>query len=476
MAVKHYCWSAIGKISTELLAFVGNILIARILSPGDYGLIAMLSIIMALSLTFSEAGFNDFLIRKKDSDRIDFGTVATYNIGVSIILYVLIYFTAPLVAVFFNRQELVPIARLLGLSIILKSFTLSGFVQLTKELKFKESSFINIFCSLLSILSTYIMAKLGCGYWSLVMQQIFVAFYNILLLIIIGKWRPYFCFNKGRFVEMFKYSSNLLVSYIINTIGKNCYSFVIGKNYTNNDLGFYNQAQRMQTVPTQGLNNIILTTSYPLIAKETDTNLRYSLYVNLFNRFNFVQTWLVFALITIAEFVFLVLLGEKWLPSSDLFKLFMLLSLTYPLVTINANIVKLNGCSATYRTLTFIRTLMQVLSLLICAKFSLYVIIIGQIIASFCSAFIDMYVCGKLIGFNLNKQLNLWLGILFKPLVSYMLTVLCLLFVNLGQYESLISFVIYNVLFLLICIFTRDVNYIYVVQLLKGLLYEKIVQ
>lgn len=474
MSVKHYWWSAVGKFSTEILAFIGNILIARILSPGDYGLIAMLSIIMALSLTFTEAGFNDYLIRKKDSDRIDFGTVATYNVFVSIIIYSLIYFISPQISSYFARPELIKIARVLGLSIILKSFTLSGFVQMTKDLRFKENSYINIISSILSITSTYFMAIMGWGYWSLVMQQLFLAFYNILLLLIIGKWKPYFCFDKVRFVEMFSYSSNLLLSYIINTIGKNIYSLVIGKSYSDTDLGFYNQAQRMQTVPTQTLNNIVLNTSYPLIAKESDVNSRYNLYVNLFQRFNFIQTWMVFALITISEFVFLVLLGEKWLPSSNLFRLFMLIALTYPLVTINSNIIKLHGKSSVYRNLTIIRTLMQIISLLICARFSLSIIIGGQIVAAFCSAFIDMFVGGNYIGFHFKTQLKCWLILLLKPLLSYLLSLVIMDFIPFENYESLLLFIIYNIVFLLFCIFTKDSNFNYFVQLVVKIANEKI--
>lgn len=180
------------------------------------------------------------------------------------------------------------IARVLAIGFVLKAITLTGFVQLVKQLKFKQLSQINIICSLLSFVVVYTLAIIGFGYWALALQPVVIAVFNIILLLIIGKWKPYFCFYKKRFKEMFAYSSNLLLSYIINRIGENIYSVIIGKSFSSSSLGFYNQAHKMQTVPSEAIRSIIMTASYPIIANEKKTDKRYDLYLSVFSKFTFI--------------------------------------------------------------------------------------------------------------------------------------------------------------------------------------------
>lgn len=452
---KHYIWSAIGKFGTEILGFTGNILVARILMPEDYGLIAMVAIFISLSTTFTEAGFNDGLIRKSDADKIDFGTIATFNIVIALILYTIIFISAPFISQYFDKPELTLVTRLLSISILLKAFTMSGTVSQIKALKFKQLTIIHIISSIFSIAVTYSVALLGYGYWALVAQPIALAISNTLLLMIIAKWRPYFCFDKDRFKQIASYSIHLLLSYIINTIGANIYSFIIGSYYSTASLGFYNQANKMQTVPTQGINNVMLTTSYPIIAKENDLGKRYKMYVDLFKNFLQLQSVLVFGLISVSEFVFYVLLGEKWLPSAPLFKIFMLLSIVYPLVTININIIKLNGKSALYRNLTFLRNGLKVLALIITAKYSLETIIWGQVIAAYISATVDMCLCGKTIDLGFFKQIRLFILSIWKPFLAFSIGSIAVYLLN---YDRIISSIILTSSFVVILIILYEIT------------------
>ena len=466
---KHYIWSAIGKFGTEIIGFVGNVLVARILMPEDYGLVAMVSIFVTLCMNFTDAGFNDGLIRKRDCDKYDIGTVATYNITVAIILYAVMYLLAPFIAHFFGKNELVEVTRVLAIGVILKAFTLSGFVQLNKSLRFKTITIINISCSILALGVVYIMALNGFKYWALVLQPIVIAVLNIISLFILARWKPYFCFKWSRFKEMFSFSSNLLVSYVITTIGNNIYGFIIGKFYSAGDLGYYNQAQKMQTVPTQGINNVVLTTSYPIIAKESDPKKRYELYLSLFKRYNFIMSFLVFLLIGMSDFVFYVIFSEKWLPSAPLFSIFILLALAYPMMTINANIVKIQGKSNIYRNLAFLRSGLQIIALIICSQFSLKTIIVGQVIAAFISVSVDMYFCGRTIGFTITKQYVEWLKILWKPLIAFMVCSYVLSIVNV---TIILSALIYIVLYLCVFVFICEISKDRVYKELKQIIYK----
>ena len=457
---KHYIWSAIGKFGTEILSFLGNILIARILMPEDYGLIAILALFINLSINLSDAGLNDALIRKKECDKKDIGTIATYNMAMAAIIYCIMFSSAPFLADFFDKEELTNITRILAIGIILKAFTLSGFVQLTKYLKFKHIAIINICCSTISIVTTYTIALLGFRYWALVFQPISIALSNILLLIIIAKWKPYFCFHWNRFKQMFVFSSNLLFSYIISTFGNNIYGFIIGKFYIPMELGYYNQAHKMQTVPTMGLNNIILTTSYPIIAKEQDDTKKRQIYISLFKNYNFITTWIVFSFICIADITFYLLFGSKWMPASPLFQIFILIALTYPLMTINANIIKIQGKSNIYRNLSVIRTLLQITALSICAPISIPAIVWGQVVASFLSASIDMYFCGRTINFSMQTQYKIWMKIIWKPLLSFILSgVLSICITNDIILHSILWFSFYTAFLVALFELTIDYNY-----------------
>ena len=269
---------------------------------------------------------------------------------------------------------------------------------------------------------------------------------------------------------MFAYSSNLLVSYITSHIGDNIYSVIIGKFYKTSELGYYNQAHKMQTVPTYGLNNIVLTTSYPIIAKEKDERRRYELYVNLFRQFNFIQSFLVFFLITASNFVFHLLLGEKWMPSSPLFQLFMLIGLCYPLKTINSNIVKIQGKSDVYRNLTFLRTGLQIVALSICAFISLKAIVIGQVVAAFVSVSFDMFFCGKVIGFCIDKQYKNWLSIVWKPALAFFICKLMASHLDSWVINGVVSCLLFVVLEICLCVITHDAEFLLFINKLKFLI------
>lgn len=466
---KYYLWSAVGKFGTEVLSFLGNVLIARVLMPEDYGIVAMLSIFLYLSMNLSDAGFNDGLIRKKDCDMKDIGTIATYNMFASFVIYILMFCSAPYIAKYLGHQELEIIMRVIAISIILRSFTLSGFVQLNIKLDFKKSSIINICSSVCSILTVYIMALYGLRYWALVFQPISVAIYNILFLFLIARWRPYFCFYKDRFKELFAFSSNLLLSYIVGTIGNNMYGFIIGRFYQPASLGFYNQAHKMQLVPTQGINNVILTTSYPIIAKETDVDKRKKMYISLYKEYNFIMTFIVFLFISISDLVFLLVLGERWLPSSSLFSVFMLTSLAYPIMTINANIIKTQGFSNIYRNLSFLRTFLQITSLIICAQYSISLIVWGQFIVAFISVSFDMYFCGRKISFTILDQYKSWIKIVIVPFLSFVIAKFCSMYIFSIYISSIICSLIYIFTFCVISISVKSECFMFFLNKIKNI-------
>lgn len=465
---KYYVWSAIGRFGTQITSFIGNILIARVLMPSDYGLIAMLAIVMGLAWNFTESGFADCLIRKQNADKQDFGTVATFNLVVAIVIYIVIFFLAPHISNFFDQKELTGIARVLGISLIIRAVTLPAIVQLQKKAKFKPLAIMQLLTSVISITLTYLMALNGYGYMALAVQPILIAMANLFFMLIATKWRPFFCFNFSRFKGMYNFGIDLMVSYITNQFGNNLYSAIIGKFYPVNSLGYYQQAIKMQEIPTQGLNAVILTTSYPLIASETDSNKQIIMYRDIFTKFVALQSIMVLVLIGLAEPIWLILLGEKWAPAIPYFRLFMIISLVYPLVTVNSNIAKIHNESGLYRNLTFLRNGLKVIALILLTKTSLLVILYGQIIAAYISVLVDMYFCGKIINFGVLEQLKQFIKMLYKPVVAYIAATLGLYFLKSHSFTyGIIWSVVFFSTLIVLYLFTRDRLFFQAVKQLK---------
>lgn len=404
---KHYTWSTINRVGVQVISFLGNILIARLLSPDDYGLVAMLAIILGISWNLTESGFADSLIRKRDADKTDFGTVLTHNVLVSIVLYSALYFLAPAIAGFFHRHELIDITRLLGLSIIIKALTVTEFTRMRKELQFKKFAIIQLLGTLLSVVTGYIAALQGYGYYALVIQVVSMAAYNAVLIMILNKWVPVFRFNMERYKAMRKFSDNMLISYFTNQIGQNMYSVFIGKYQSGVSLGYFNQATKVNDASFQGLNSIILTTSYPIIAKEKEFEVRQIKYRELTRTFLYIHFFISFFLIATATELIPIVFGEKWASASLYLQMITLSTLFFPLMTINANIVKTENKTEIYRNLTFLRNGLTLAALLVTFQFSMFHILVGLIIARYISVLVDIFYCGKHLDFGFKVQIKM---------------------------------------------------------------------
>ena len=233
---------------------------------------------------------------------------------------------------------------------------------------------------------------------------------------------------------------SLLVSYITNTIGQNLYSIIIGKFYSVTSLGFFNQAKRMYETPTHGINFVVLTTSYPMIAQERNMGKQRDLYIAILRNFVTLQSIIAFALIGLAEPIWLFLLGVKWISSIEFFKLFMLISLVYPFITVNQNIAKVQNEPKLYRNLTFLRNGLIILALIVCAKISLVAILYGQIIAAYVSVVVDIGLCGKIIDFGLGKQIKIFFYTVIKPGIAFLIAHLTCNFIDAGVYLNGVIF------------------------------------
>lgn len=464
---KIYFWSTFHRVGTLGIAFISNILIARILSPDDYGLVAMLAIIMGIAWNFTDSGFSDCLIRKTDADKIDYGTVLTFNLVIGATMYLLIYITAPLVSQYFERTELINISRIIGLTILIKAITVSEFTRIRKELEFKKTSIIEISSNIISLIVAYLMARNGFGYWALVFQTLTIGTVNIIILVFLYNWRPFICFNRQRFKSMSSYSFNLLFSYFSNQIGQNLYSVFIGKFQNATSLGFYRQAQKLKDPTVSGLNSIILSTTYPLLAKETDESKRYDMYEAMFNKFLFLQFVMVIILYGTAYSLIDIILGQKWILIVPYFRLMLIGSLLYPISTLNSNIAKIYGNSKLYRNLAFLRNGLLLFALIITMKSSIQIILIGQIIATYISLTFESILCGRIINFGFTKQILIVFFQIWRPIISMIIAYYAVIQIKTSVLHITLILAVFSIVFILLNEKTKQKQYLEFKQQIK---------
>ena len=267
---KGILWSSIERFSVQGISFLLSIIIARLITPGEYGLIAMLTIFMAIAQSFVDSGFGNALIQKKDRDEVDYSTVFYFNLVISIILYVVLYLCAPLIAKFYNQPLLMPVTRWIALNLIFNSLSLVQRTRLNIDLNFKLQAKISLSAVIISGIIGITLAYRGYGVWALVTQSLSNNFLSTVLLWISTHWIPLPIFSKRSFVKLFSFGSKVLASGLLHTIYLNLYSLVIGKFYNAADVGFYNRAYSISQYPSTNIVMIITRAIYPVQCAHQD--------------------------------------------------------------------------------------------------------------------------------------------------------------------------------------------------------------
>jgi O-antigen/teichoic acid export membrane protein len=417
--VKSFFWSFVDKLGQQSLHFIISVLIARKLSPGDYGLIGMLSIFLSIATTFIDSGLGEAIIQKKDPDLRDFSTIFIFNIGCGTLLYLLIFLCSPLIAKFYNEPQLATITKVLALNLILVSFSLVQLTVLKKLIDYRRIAQINLIGTAFSGFIGIYLAYNGFGVWALIIQILASNTLKTLLLWQIVKWRPTLIFDKFKFRILFSFSSKLLISWLINQVFTNLYSVVIGKLYNANLLGFYTQGRRFAEIPNDSINTIFQNVTYPLLSEVNNTKTNASLkqiYRKLIRIVFSINLPIMITLIIVSNPLIITLLTYKWAQSAEFFKLFCFIGIVFPLTAIYLNIAKVKGNTKLYLRLVIFKKTLFLLALILTFTYGIKVIIIGQIIATYIGFLIEMKYTGDLIGYSIKEQIKdilstVWIGI-----------------------------------------------------------------
>jgi len=404
-ATSGIVWTFAEQFGNQIVVFVVSTILARLLLPEQFGLIGMIAVFYAVGSALFNAGLTQSLVRSKKLDQEDYSTVFYYNLFSSIIIYFIMFFTAPLVAKFYGYPILINIIRLYCLSFIIIAFSAVQQAKMTKEMNFKTQTIISLPSVISGGIVGIFLAYSGYGVWSIVWNQLITASFRSVQLWIYSKWTPSLVFSVPKFKEHFKFGYKITLASILEKIFNNLYIIIIGKYFSATQVGFYTRADSMKNLPVSNITMALGRVTYPLFAEIQYDNIRLKrVYKQLMKMVVFVVAPLMIYLAILAEPIFRFLFTEKWLPAVPYFQILCVSGILYPIQAYNSNVLNVKGRSDIFLRLTIINKALLVIGIIIGMQFGIFGLLYAQVILSIISFFFYAHFTNKFIGYSAFQQ------------------------------------------------------------------------
>lgn len=405
--VRGTIWSGIDSIAGQGITFLVGLVLARLLTPQEYGLIGYIAIIIAILNSIVDSGFSNALIRKKDAGEIDYNTTFIFNLVLSLLMAGVMIVTAGPISRFFNEPELVPLIRVMSAIVVINAAAIVQRTTLTKRVDFKTQTKVSLIASATSGVVGIGMALSGMGVWSLVGQQLSRQLLNTVFLWIFNRWIPTLQFSWRSFRELFGFGWKLMVSGLIDTTWKEIYQLVIGKCYTTETLGQYTRGKQFSDIFSSNMTTIIQRVSYPVLSSVQDERTRlkegYRKIIKVSMLLSFV---LLFGLGAVAEPLLYVLIGGQWSEAARYLQIIVFSACLYPLHAINLNMLQVQGRSDLFLKLEIIKKIVAVGPILLGIFISIEWMLWGSVLAGLFSYWLNSFYSGKIIGYGSWAQLK----------------------------------------------------------------------
>jgi O-antigen/teichoic acid export membrane protein len=432
-------WSAIGRFSTQGIGFLIGLILARLLSPADYGVVGMAGIFFAIAQTFIDSGFGSALIRKNDCTDADYSTAFYFNAVVGLLCCVILSFASPIIADFFNTPILADIVIVMSINMFIGSLSIVQGARLTAAIDFKSQAKISLITAILSGILGIAMAYNGFGVWSLVWQGVFANLLRTVLLLIITKWYPKWQFSKESFRYLFNFGSKILTASLLHTIYANMTTMIIGKYYSARDLGYYSRGESLAALPSTNITGILGSVTYPILSKIQNDDKRliqaYRKYISMTSMVIFFGMSLLAAL---AKPLIVTLLTDKWTNSVIFLQVFCFALMFDHLCQLNLNILYVKGRSDLVLKLEMVKKTISIAMIITSIPFGVLAICISRAIYTQIAIVINTYYTGKLYGLGYFAQVGDFIKYLFFSLVS----VLPAYLFSFTEYHSIIVLVV----------------------------------
>lgn len=405
--IKGTFWSAADAFLGQGVTFLIGIILARMLTPAEYGLIGIVLIFTIILSGVVDSGFSNALIRKKDTTDDDYNTMFITNMAMSIAVFLLLFILAPFIAQFFGHEELIDLCRVMGLILIIQALSITQTTILTKQIDFKTKAKASLISAIASGVVGIGMAYADLGVWALVGQQISRNLFYTVVLWILVHWWPKFSFNKDSFHYMWGFGWKLMASGILNNTWNQLYQVVVGKFYTADTLGQYTRSKEYANIFSSNLTAIIQRVSYPALAEvQGDTERMVMAYRKIIKITMFVTAVSMINIGAISEPLIFCLIGPQWGEAASYLPLICLSMVLYPLHSINLNMLLIQGRSDIFFVLEIIKKIIGVVPLLLGIFVNIYWMLWGVIVIGVISFFLNSYYAGKKLNYSSWMQLK----------------------------------------------------------------------
>lgn len=399
-------WRFLERTGTQGIQFIISIILARLLLPKDFGTIGIISVFIVVANVFIQNGFGSALIQKKEVDDKDYSSVFYINLSVSIILYIILYVSSPLIARFYAEPLLISMLRILSLTLILGAINSIQNAIISREMKFKNSFFMSLGGIFTSGTVGIVMAYYGYGIWSLVFSQLSGQVISTIILWYSVCWRPQLVFSVYKIKELFRFGSKLLFSGLLDTIFNNLYPLIIGRLFEPTMLGYYNRGQSMPALLVNNINGTITSVMFPALSSCQSDIFRVKV---LLRRMIVTSTFLVFpmmfGLALVSRQFVLLFLTEKWLPSVPFIQLSCITYTFWPIHTANLQAINAIGRSDIFLKLEIIKKTLFIIVIAISFPFGIYTMIFAGAILSIICTFINSWPNRILLNYTFREQL-----------------------------------------------------------------------
>jgi teichuronic acid exporter len=440
-------WVLSERIGAKLISFVVTIFLARMLSPSEFGLVALVSVFNDILYLFIKGSLGEAIIRKQNVDEKDYSTAFLFNFAVSLVCYGLLFLCSDVIAGFFSNPALSVLVQITGLNLIISSFSFTQVARLTKEMNFRLQTIATLAGIITGAVTGIVLAIMGYGVWALVWQSLVMNLCTTVTLNWLSRWKPVLVFSWQRFKELWSFGYKLLLSGILNAFMVNLYTLVIGRYYTAVQVGLYNRANALRDLYINNVVHTIQRVSYPALASiEQDNNRLLNSYKQILNFTMYATLPLMVLGILVAEDLFILLYGVKWLGAVPYFKLACVLGALYPLHTINLNILKVKSRSDLFLKLEVLKVTLILTGLWFTKDYGVLTILWGQIGISVVALALNSYYSGILIGYSLVQQFRDLLPVLLISAAAVLPTFLLQYYVPITN--TFVAFSVHCIVFL----------------------------
>lgn len=464
-------WTLLQKYSTMFIQFISGIILARLLTPHDYGCIGMLAIFMVLADAFIDGGFGSALIQKKKPTQEDYSTIFYWNLGMAALMYVVLFFCAPAIARFYDIPLLRDVLRVQGLVLFIHAFNLVQRNQLKKKLNFKVLSIVTITTSVIALGVTIFMAYKGFGVWALVAQNLITSAIPALVFWFFIKWRPIWTFSWKSFKELFSFGFYMFLTHIVNRLGQQIQGLLIGKVYNAATMGYYSKGHGVEKLVSQSISRVMTEVTYPLYAEAQDNK---TMMINMIKRLTTTLSYLtfplMFILILLAKPVFVLLYSERWLASVPYFQVLCVAGLPNCLQAVNLQTISAIGKSKTMFLWTLLKRGVGIAAIVVgLILWGMKGLLAGAVINSWFSYLVNIGLVSKHIGYKWTQQLKDLLPITVVSVLAAVVSFGIGYFVKGNMYlNGLLMLVVYLVIYVGWSVILKPESYTYFLTIIPA--------